>query len=444
MLKFMKKVLLTITAGLLIGFGAFAQTIVSMPWNQYAGAPKIEYQGKDATKVSTYVPAVGDVVTVTIAGTSDQNITGFQMALVDDAAPSYWTELAGFKPLGTGSVTAGVAFSFTVDLAVTATGTPKIVFGGTNATFAGADGTGTAISLNLSTYTVSVFKPIAGATILTDNGNGAKQVSVTKLDAATTVKAGDVVHVTLKGISDVDATEFQVVVVDESADASTPYWTPLSAITDFTPAAVTANQTFDLGADITITAAPVGTGVKLQNIVLMAKTTSGLIQLSLTDYTAVIVPAGSVDKSALTTAIAAATTKVGAATEGTAAGNYAVGSKATLTTAIATAQSASDAATTAGEVTAALTALNTAVAAFEAGKVGSGSDINDITEGSIAIVVINGVVTVNASDVSSIKIATIAGSVVANNSNVSGLAKGTYVATITFANGTVVSKTFIK
>jgi hypothetical protein len=134
MLKFMKKVLLTITAGLLIGFGAFAQTIVSMPWNQYAGAPKIEYQGKDATKVSTYVPAVGDVVTVTIAGTSDQNITGFQMALVDDAAPSYWTELAGFKPLGTGSVTAGVAFSFIVDLAVTATGTPKIVFGGTNAT----------------------------------------------------------------------------------------------------------------------------------------------------------------------------------------------------------------------------------------------------------------------------------------------------------------------
>ena len=354
-------------AGIVTSGGTVVAT-VTMPWNQYAAAPKTAYQGKDASKVATYTPVAGDVVTVTIEGTADQNIAAFQVALVDDAPPSYWTELAGFKALG--PVTAGVPFSFTVDLAVTATGSPKLVFDGVNATLAGADGTGTAINLDLTAYTVSIFSPIPGATVLTDNGQGAKQGTFTKLPAGTPVAIGDVVTVNLKGVSDVDVTEFQVIVVDESSDAASPYWTELSAYTDFTPAAFTAGQTFDITADITITAAPIGTEVKYQNIVLMAKTTAGLIQLSLTDFTATIGgQTPTLDKTAIAAAISAATTKVGAAVEGTAVGNYAVGSKAILTTAIAAAQSASDAATIQSDITTALATLNAAVSTFDGGLV---------------------------------------------------------------------------
>ena len=286
----MKKVLLLIAAGLLASLGLVAQTTVSMPWNSYSSAPKVAYQAKDDSKVSTYVPKVGDVVTVTLEFTSDQDVSALQVALVDDAAPSYWTELAGFKALG--DITKGTKYNFSVDLAVTATGAPKVVFDGKNATLAGADGTGTSINLTLTVYTVSIFSPIAGATVLTDNGAGAKQVTSTKLDAATKIKTDDVVRVTISGVSDVDATDFQVILIDESADATKAYWTELSAFTALTPAAVTAGQTFTLTADVTVLATPAGTSTKNQNIALIAKSTGKIIQLSLTSYTAVIVPVG--------------------------------------------------------------------------------------------------------------------------------------------------------
>ena len=124
----MKKTLLSISAIILFGMGAIAQT-VTMGWNSYGTPrPSVFYQAKDASQVSTYTPEVGDVLTVTIAGTANQDISDFQVALVDDAPPSYWTELAGFKSLG--NVTAGTPFSFEVDLDVTATGNPKLVFDG--------------------------------------------------------------------------------------------------------------------------------------------------------------------------------------------------------------------------------------------------------------------------------------------------------------------------
>jgi len=282
----MKKVLLSISVAVLFCFGAIAQTI-EMPWNQYGGGdPVIAYQAKDASKVTTYTPQVGDVVTVTIAGTANYDISQFQVAVVDDAPPSYWKELAGFKSLG--NVTAGTPFSFTVDLTITQTGSPKIVFDGKNATLAGTNGAGTSITLSLTSYTVSIFTPIAGAKILTDNGDGTKQekfTDVLALDPA--VKVGDVVRVTLKGTADVSATSFQTVIVDGTAAAS--YWKELSAWTAFTPAAVTANQQFTLVADIEITSAPTGTGAGSQNVVLSAVSSANLIQLSLTEFSAVIV-----------------------------------------------------------------------------------------------------------------------------------------------------------
>lgn len=289
----MKKILFSIAACVLISLGVNAVNI-SMPWNEYAAAPKTAYQAKDASKVSTYTPQVGDVVTVTIAGTANQNINSFQVALVDDAPPSYWTELAGFKALGT--VTKDVPFSFSVNLNVTATGTPKIVFDGLNATLAttgtGGTGAGTSITLNLTTYTVVKQSIIPGATVLTDNGNGAKQGTFTKLPATPVVKVGDQYKVQLKGVSDVAATEFQVVFVDESADASTPYWTELSAFTDFTPTGVSAGPAFDLSATVTITKAPIGTSAKKQNIALLAKSTSTMIQLSLTEFSVTFLSSG--------------------------------------------------------------------------------------------------------------------------------------------------------
>lgn len=435
----MKKVLLIIAAALTFGLGAIAQT-VTMPWNQYgSGSPIIDYQGKDASKVSTYTPAVGDVVTVTIAGTSNQDIASFQVALVDDAAPSYWTELAGFKALG--PVTSGTPFSFSVDLTVTQTGVPKIVFDGKNATLAGADGTGTSITLTLTTYTVSVFTPIAGAKILTDNADGTKQGVFTDILAITpAVKVGDIVRVTLEGTTDASATSFQTVLVDGTAAAS--YWTELSAWTAFTPAIITSGQNFTLTADIEITANPVGSGAGSQNIILSAVSTANLIQLSLTTFTAEIIQAPVVDKSALISAIAAAQVKHDAAVEGTAVGQYAVGSKATLASAITTATTASTSATTAGEVTTALNALNSAVATFDAAIVEQGTEIPTVND-EVTVSVINGVLLVNVA-VNSIKVASISGNIVASTANVSNLANGIYVAIISLENGTVVSKTFKK
>lgn len=72
-----------------------------------------------------------------------------------------------------------------------------------------------------------------------------------------------------------------------------------------------------------------------------------------------------VDKTGLTAAITAATTLLGGATEGTVAGNYLKGSKATLQTAITAAQGVVDSPTsTISQVAAALATLNAAVATF--------------------------------------------------------------------------------
>lgn len=301
----MKKTLLSLFAIALFSIGAIAQTgTVTLPWNAYGEPrPSIFYQGKDASKVTDYTPEIGDVITVTIAGTANQDISDFQVALIDDAPPAYWKELAGFQTLG--SVTAGTPFSFEIDLNVKDTGDPKLVFDGKNETLANSGnegfinvgdvqisagmGAGTSITLTLETYTVSVFKPIEGATVLIDNGSGTKQGIFTKLEATPLVAVDDVVRVNLKGVSDVNFTELQVVVVDGSEDAATAWWTELSAFTDADITEIIAGEEFDITIDVTILEAPVGTSANNQNIVVMAKSASSVIQLSLTNFTATII-----------------------------------------------------------------------------------------------------------------------------------------------------------
>ncbi len=273
----MKKTLLFLAASF-ISVATFAQTSVTMAWNSYgAGDPIIDYQGKETTLFADYTPVVGNVVSITLEGTADQDITDFQVAIVDDAPPSYWTELAGFKPV---EINASNEFSVTLDFTITAEGNPKVVFDGKNATLAGEDGTGTAIELTLSEYSYSVFSPIKGALTLTDNGQGKKQLALTLPQLATeTLEAGQYVNVSFTGTSDVDFSEFQVCLVDESEDAATSYWSPLSDIINFTPAEGTAGTEFTATASIPVTAAAVGTSEKKQNIVLMAASDAKFIQL---------------------------------------------------------------------------------------------------------------------------------------------------------------------
>ncbi|MCL2329053.1 MAG: cellulase family glycosylhydrolase, partial [Bacteroidetes bacterium] len=78
-----------------------------------------------------------------------------------------------------------------------------------------------------------------------------------------------------------------------------------------------------------------------------------------------------VDTKALDDLIASATTLHGNATEGTAEGNYAVGSKATLLTAINAAKAVSDAKKDQATVNAAVVTLQAAVDAFNAAKIGN-------------------------------------------------------------------------
>lgn len=291
----MKKILLSLSA-LLLSVGLIAQTTVDIPWNQYgSGSPIADYQGKEVAKLASFTPTVGDIVSVTIKGTSNENITDFQLVLInDDAANEYWKELSDF--VGLGNITAGEQFDFTKEFVIKATDTPvKLVFDGKNATLAGADGSGTSITLTLSDFEVSWFSPIAGALVLTETAEGTKQIIKNDiLSVETAVTTENTVRVTLQGVSDVAANDFQVAIVDGTAAAN--YWTELSAYIDFSPSEVAAGETFTLTADIPITTAPVGTGAGSQNIVISAKSSAQRIQLSLTDFTAEILIGTSISK----------------------------------------------------------------------------------------------------------------------------------------------------
>ncbi len=88
----------------------------------------------------------------------------------------------------------------------------------------------------------------------------------------------------------------------------------------------------------------------------------------------------SVDKTALTTAITAANTKIAAAVAGTGIGQYPQTAKTTFEAAIATAQTVANTATTQTQVNQALTALKAAETTFDAAKVTGATSITNLKE----------------------------------------------------------------
>jgi len=136
------------------------ETLV-LPWNEW-GSSGVQYQGKETEKLAGYTPAVGDEVTVRIAGTADFDISGLLVTVIDDRKEvGNWGEFSTYGTLG--DVTQGAAFDFTVKveiLAVDKAGTPlmspKLVFMGDNAALAGANGTGTKITIALDALEVQI------------------------------------------------------------------------------------------------------------------------------------------------------------------------------------------------------------------------------------------------------------------------------------------------
>ena len=115
-MKIMKKLLLSISAVSLVSLSLFAQTTVVLPWNQYGTAT--DFQKQSAIALSgTYVAHVGDIITVTMAGTSDFDMDKLQVTVVNLAPPSYWTQLANFDSLT--APKAGVPFNVTVNDTIT-------------------------------------------------------------------------------------------------------------------------------------------------------------------------------------------------------------------------------------------------------------------------------------------------------------------------------------
>ena len=72
------------------------------------------------TLKTTPAVQVGDVVEVTVAGTSNIDIANFQTAVIDETkAAAYWKELdANFTMLGSGSVTAGTPFNLSAQVTI--------------------------------------------------------------------------------------------------------------------------------------------------------------------------------------------------------------------------------------------------------------------------------------------------------------------------------------
>lgn len=291
----MKKLLILTVAVVFYSFSVVAQTIV-LDWNQYAaGTPNYAYQTKISNKLeATYQAKKGDLITIHIAGTSDYDLSKLNVVLVDDQPPAYWKELSAWGTLG--ATTAGTAFDYTATISVStdaggAGGTyQKLCFDSESAARGG--GAGTSVSLTLTTFEVTVATGSCPAgnicvSLLPAATAGDVQATIEDVLATTTnVKVGDKVRITMAGTSNVPIDQLQALIVDGTAAAS--YWLELSAYT-MIEEVVTAGTAFSKTVDVDITAAPLGTGAKSQNIVLLGKATS-TAKLTLTSFTATIVP----------------------------------------------------------------------------------------------------------------------------------------------------------
>lgn len=290
----MKKHLLILFISIIASAGIYAQEIVKMPDNTQYGAAN-SFQAKIASIIpSDYQAKTGDVITVDIAGTSDYDISNFQLVFVDTReAANYWTELTGWTALG--DVTAGTEFEFSKSLTVTkdAAGAGgdfcNLALDGVSVS--GIEASANELTLTLSTFEISIESQDEGTITLNDNGNGIFQGQFP--DTLTTdqaVEIGDTVKVTIEGTSNVDISEFQTVVIDGTEAAS--YWKELSGYTLFGEDGIVTGETpFSFTTNVIITDIPTGTGSKSQVIVINGKA-SEAIKLSLDKFTAEIIKGG--------------------------------------------------------------------------------------------------------------------------------------------------------
>lgn len=271
--------------------GLFSQTTVKLPDNTQYGSAN-SFQAKITSLIPTdYQAKVGDLITVKIAGTSDYDLTNFQLVFSDTReVVSYWNELSGWKSLA--NVSAGVAFDYSTTVAMTkdAAGAGSsfnnLVLEAVSVVAINASAP--EVTLTLTTFELSIESSQEGVITLTDNGTGSYQGEFPDtLATDPAAKIGDIVRVTIEGTSNVDITDFQAIVVDGTEAAA--YWKELATYTLFgDDGTATGGTPFSLTADIEITSNPIGTGFKSQFIVIIGKASES-IKLSLTKFTSEIV-----------------------------------------------------------------------------------------------------------------------------------------------------------
>jgi len=297
----MKKKLLLLSCLLASAIGVFAQN-VKMEWNRYAPYPSTYYQAKFPINIESEKLQANDVVSVRIAGVADNYIDEFQIAIINDDAPTYWNEITGFGLVG--DIKAGEQFEKVVELVVKkGLAHPKLVLSGRNSTLSatgttvaanaagqGGKGEGTAISLTLSQCEISLRTYHASATMFVENWDGKNQTSAIQ-GKISKVSIGDVLQITISGRSNINAENLQVVLVDGTPQAN--YWKELSVWADFANAVIVANTDFSLTTTLDVMALPTNDDPAALQFYVIAATDSSIMQVENFNLSVVLLkPAG--------------------------------------------------------------------------------------------------------------------------------------------------------
>ncbi|MDR2962854.1 MAG: hypothetical protein LBU90_04355 [Bacteroidales bacterium] len=300
----MKKTVVLIASFLLCGMALVAQNI-TLEWNRYAPYPSAFYQATLPIDLESEKLHQNDVVSVRIAGVANNDINEFQIAIINEDAPTYWNEMTAFGLVG--DVKAGESFEKVVELIVKkGLPHPKIVLSGRNVTLSstgtavgsdilgqGGNGGGTSIALTLTKTELTVIPHSERLTLLVENWDGKNQTAAIQ-NKISKVAVGDVLQVTVSGKSNIDAKELQVVLVDGTPQAN--YWKELSAWTDFSGAAITANTDFNFSTNVKVTALPTGTGAAALQFYIVAASNSSIMQVENFDLAIKLVEAADATK----------------------------------------------------------------------------------------------------------------------------------------------------
>ena len=250
----MKKILLSIVAALLFGFGALAQTIFMEPHHTYADRYSFYELGNPG--LLSYTPKNGDMVTVMIAGTANESIPKFGMVLVDSdtevwCAPAEWQEV--------GSITKDVPFSFVVNFPIDLVKycTPPnslILYIDADQCVADLEG----ITLELTQFEILTGNEVILAPSESNPPELKNAGPFNKIPSAPV--AGDVWEVTIKGTTDVEAYGFIIDVIDGSS-CQPFYWGNLGSSGEIEDSEVIGGEPFEFTTEIEIQDDPCGSSI---------------------------------------------------------------------------------------------------------------------------------------------------------------------------------------